>query len=99
MIEADSKAEVKKGPFPQYPEGSDMPGVRRILEKTSAVSRKSRIRIPNPSGEGFNRASERPDALRRTRREPAEKIKLTPREERFAIIEKLMLGMKLPNSF
>ena len=63
-----SPEKIKKGPFPQYPEGSDMPGVRLILEAMDAFSRKSKIRVKNPDG-SFTRKSSRPDALRRTRRE------------------------------
>ena len=80
---------IKEGPFPQYPEGSDMPLVRPILEAKRALSRRSRIRIKNSDSDaaGFIRESNRPDALRRTRRELAEKIKDTPKKERRAIIE------------
>ena len=35
---------VKKGPFPQYSEGSDFFGVRRILETRRALSARSRIK-------------------------------------------------------
>ncbi len=73
MSEADQKSEIKRGPFPQYPEGSDMPGVRPILEAMDAFSRKSKIRVKNSEGV-FTRKSDRPDALRRVRRELAERI-------------------------
>ena len=86
MVMTEVKEEVKIGPFPHYPEGSDVPGVRPILEKTSALSRRSRIRIKNPVGETFERMSQRPDALRRTRRELAEELKTTPKDERGPII-------------
>lgn len=67
---------LKVGPFPQYPEGSDMLGIRPILEAKGALSRRSRIRIKNPDSDagGFTRESNRPDALRRTRRELMERL-------------------------
>ena len=87
MSEADKKSEIKRGPFPQYPEGSDMPGVRKILEATDSLSRPSGIRVRNSDG-SFTRKSNRPDALRRVRRELAERIMpWTSKQDRHTSVE------------
>lgn len=99
MAELASEGEIKKGPFSQYPEGSDLPGVRFILEKSSALSRRSRIKTKKEGEDGYILGSVRPDALRRTRRELAEKIKSTTKEERVAIIEKAHARDELAERF
>lgn len=84
MVETNEQ--TKEGPFPQYPEGSDAPVFGSILKKTNALSRRSRTRLPKLSGEGFIRGSDRPDALRRERRQLAEEVKTTPKSQRKSII-------------
>lgn len=88
MIEASNGQEVKKGPFPQYPEGSDFPGVRKILEARSKLSRKSKIKAPLVGGVGFEAASNRPDSLRKARRELVSQVKGASDEQKKDLVSK-----------
>jgi hypothetical protein len=85
MTEADSKGEIKEGPFPQYPEGSDFPGVRKILEVRGKLSHKSKIKIPTKDA-GFEMASLRPDSIRKARRVLFNNTQKATREEKIRLI-------------
>ena len=95
----ENQKELKKGLFPQYSEGSDFPGVRKVLEATDSLSRPSKIRT-QASEENFIKDSNRPDALRRVRRKLAERIMpWTPKKERQASVREGRARDKIAEEF